>query len=101
MRRLRQLRDGDGQGGGQPEILVISATDPLNLVGILTDGGRVPAVSQNRVAMLDGRAVAAVTGSEIEWLEDLDDRTRELVEAELPAGSSAPSRRPVLTVESS
>ena len=100
VRRLRQLRDGDGQGGGQPEILVISATDPLNLVGILTDGGRVPAVSQNRVAMLDGRAVAAVTGSEIEWLEDLDDRTRELVEAELPAGSSSPSRRPVLTVES-
>ena len=100
VRRLRQLRDGDGQGGGQPEILVISATDPLNLVGILTDGGRVPAVSQNRVAMLDGRAVAAVTGSEIEWLEDLDDQAREMVEAELPPGSS-PSRRPVLTVESS
>ena len=97
---MRQLRDEDGQSGGRPEILVISATDPLNLVGILTDGGRVPAVSQNRVAMLDGRAVAAVTGGELEWLEDLDDQAREMVEAELPPGSS-PSRRPVLTVESS
>lgn len=98
VRRLRQLRDEEEPATAQPEVLVISAADPLNLVGILTDGGRVPAVSQNRIALLDGRAVAAVTGGELEWLEDLDDETRERVEAELPPGVS-PKRHPMLTAE--
>ena len=32
----------------------LSACDPLNLVGILTPGGRVPAMPQNRVVYVDG-----------------------------------------------
>jgi ATP-dependent Lhr-like helicase len=47
------------------ERLELSAADPLNLVGILTPGARVPATLGNRVAYLDGvptepRAVRAV-----------------------------------------
>ena len=92
MRRLRQLRDEALQDNEpETEILVISATDPLNLVGILTDTGRVPATSQNRVALVNGRPVAAITGGELEWLEDLDETTRLAVEAELPAEQDASS----------
>jgi len=39
------------------ELVVLSAVDPLNLVGILTPGPRVPAVTGNSVAYLDGLPV--------------------------------------------
>ena len=32
----------------------LSACDPLNLIGILTPGARVPAMPQNRVVYVDG-----------------------------------------------
>jgi ATP-dependent Lhr-like helicase len=40
------------------EIVQLSAADPLNLVGILTPGARVPAVSSRRVAYRDGLPIA-------------------------------------------
>ena len=45
--------------------LTLSAADPLNLVGILVPGGRVPAISGNSVTYRDGVAVpvAAVTST--------------------------------------
>ncbi len=45
--------------------ITLSAADPLNLVGILVPGERVPAISGNSVAFRDGIAVAiAVAGTE-------------------------------------
>lgn len=98
VRRLRQLREESEGSAAEPEVLVLSAADPLNLVGIITDSGRVPSTAQNRVALLDGRPVAAVTGGELEWLEELDEPTRGRVEAELPTMTSR-QPRPVLTSE--
>ena len=40
------------------EIVRLSAADPLNLVGILTPGPRVPAVRRKVVAYHDGAPVA-------------------------------------------
>ena len=40
------------------EIVRVSATDPLNLVGVLTPGPRVPAVVGNEVHYCDGSPVA-------------------------------------------
>jgi ATP-dependent Lhr-like helicase len=40
------------------ETVTISASDPLNLVGILVPGERVPAISGRTVSFLDGVAVA-------------------------------------------
>ena len=34
--------------------MVVNATDPLNLVGVLLPGARVPAVRTNHVAYVDG-----------------------------------------------
>ena len=36
------------------ERVSVSACDPLNLVGVLTPGARVPALPQNHVAYVDG-----------------------------------------------
>jgi len=41
------------------ETITISAADPLNLVGILVPGERVPAISGRTVSFKDGVAVLA------------------------------------------
>ena len=41
------------------ELVVLSAADPLNVVGILTPGPRVPSVATNSVAYLDGIPVTS------------------------------------------
>jgi ATP-dependent Lhr-like helicase len=44
--------------------IVISAADPLNLVGITSPAQRVPAIASNRVVYCDGVPVAAHIGKE-------------------------------------
>jgi ATP-dependent Lhr-like helicase len=52
---LRAARRAPREG---TERFEVAAADPLNLVGILTPGARVPAVLGNRVAYVDGVPVA-------------------------------------------
>jgi ATP-dependent Lhr-like helicase len=57
------------------ELVSISAADPLNLVGILTPGHRIPATPKNRILFRDGIPIAFKEGSETHFLEDpADDR---------------------------
>src|SRR5690606_19015925 len=51
--------------------IAISAADPLNLVGIVLPGLRIPASTRNRIAYLDGEAVAVRLGSELRLLKPL------------------------------
>ena len=48
-----------------PCVARVAATDPLNLVGILSPGSRVPAVVGNAVLFLDGHAVASVEAGQL------------------------------------
>jgi ATP-dependent helicase Lhr and Lhr-like helicase len=48
------------------ETMTVSAADPLNLVGILVPGERVPAISGRSVSYQDGVAVTAAEGPAIE-----------------------------------
>ncbi len=65
---LRDTRRADSSG-----ILVsVSGADPLNLVGVIAPGEKVPALLNNRVLYRDGVAVATLTGGEITWLEHLE-----------------------------
>ncbi len=57
------------------ENVAVSGADPLNLLGILTPGGRVPAISANRILIRDGEPVAVLEGG----------RARSLVEGEAEA----------------
>jgi ATP-dependent helicase Lhr and Lhr-like helicase len=50
----------------------LSAADPLNLVGIVTPGARLPALSSNRVLYRDGVPIALLSGGEVRFLEQLD-----------------------------
>ena len=44
---------------------VVSACDPLNLVGIITTGDKVPAVLGNRVVFQDGAPVASLESGKV------------------------------------
>ncbi|MDQ3473177.1 MAG: ATP-dependent DNA helicase, partial [Acidobacteriota bacterium] len=49
----------------------VSAADPLNLVGIITPGGRITAHASNRVLYRDGAAVAVLEAGETRFLVEL------------------------------
>jgi ATP-dependent Lhr-like helicase len=76
--RLRAVRKRAPDG----ELLVLSAVDPLNLVGILTPEAKVAAVYRNRILARDGVPIAAVEGGQMRRLGDSelsDDQLRTLL----------------------
>jgi ATP-dependent Lhr-like helicase len=52
-------------------MLSFSGADPLNLVGILTPGARLPSLSGNRVLYRDGVPLALLAGGEVSFLAEL------------------------------
>jgi len=64
----RKARDG--------EWVSLSAADPLNLLGLLTPGPRLPALAGNRVLYRDGVPLATLAGGEVRLLESLDAATQ-------------------------
>jgi ATP-dependent helicase Lhr and Lhr-like helicase len=69
--RLRAVRKSEKID----ELVVLSAADPLNLVGIVTPEARVPAIHRNRILFRDGLPIAAVEGGQMRRLaqSDMDD----------------------------
>ncbi|HZT47367.1 MAG TPA: ATP-dependent DNA helicase, partial [Hyphomicrobiaceae bacterium] len=88
----RRKRDGS--------LVSISGADPLNLVGILTPGPRLPALTGNRLLYEDGLPIATLTGGEMRVLEEpsaasvFDLRLALLGRMPAPAGRSAPAAGP-------
>jgi ATP-dependent Lhr-like helicase len=64
--RLRAVRKAEKID----ELVVLSAADPLNLVGILTPEARVAAIHRNRILLKDGLPIAAVEGGQVRRLAD-------------------------------
>jgi len=64
---LREARRKPREG----HCISLSGSDPLNLVGIITPGGRLPALSGNRVLYRDGVPLALLAGGEVEFLAEL------------------------------
>ncbi|MEA2990921.1 MAG: ATP-dependent helicase Lhr and Lhr-like helicase, partial [Alphaproteobacteria bacterium] len=50
----------------------VSGADPLNLVGILTPGAKLPALAGNRLLYRDGIPTAVLAAGDIQFLETLD-----------------------------
>jgi ATP-dependent Lhr-like helicase len=65
---LREVRRRPHDG----EWVSLSAADPLNLLGILTPGPRLPALVGNRILYRDGVPLATLAGGEARFLETLD-----------------------------
>jgi ATP-dependent Lhr-like helicase len=66
--RLRAVRKLEKTG----ELTVLSAADPLNLVGLLTPEARVPAIHRNRILLQDGVPIAALEAGEVRRLSECD-----------------------------
>jgi ATP-dependent Lhr-like helicase len=64
---LREARRRSAAG----QLVAVSGADPLNLVGILTPGARLPSLSGNRVLYRDGVPIALLTGGEVGFLAEL------------------------------
>ncbi|MDQ2703209.1 MAG: DEAD/DEAH box helicase [Pseudomonadota bacterium] len=64
---LRQVRKRAPDG----ELLVLSASDPLNLAGTVLPGSKVPRLPGARVVYRDGIALAALVAGEVECFETL------------------------------
>jgi ATP-dependent Lhr-like helicase len=68
---LREVRRRPPAG----ETISLSGADPLNLIGILTPGPRLPALTGNRVLYEDGLPVALHSGGEVTFLAHFDSGT--------------------------
>ena len=66
--RLRAVRKLEKDG----DWITLSAADPLNLVGVLSPGARVAAITRNRVLYCDGLAIAALEGGVLRRLTDCE-----------------------------
>jgi ATP-dependent Lhr-like helicase len=64
LRRQREDRD--------QALVVVSATDPLNLSGILLPGERVPAIMGHRLLLQGGVVVASLVAREVKYREQPD-----------------------------
>jgi ATP-dependent Lhr-like helicase len=68
---LREVRRKPASDG----FVSLSGADPLNLVGTLTPGPKVAALTGNRVLYRDGLPIGVLVGGDVQFLEKLDTAT--------------------------
>jgi ATP-dependent Lhr-like helicase len=68
---IAQLRDVRRKPQSS-EWVSVSGADPLNLVGIITPGSRLAALTGNRLLYRDGVPIATFAAGEVQFLEALD-----------------------------
>jgi len=64
---LRDARRHDGTG----RVISVNAADPLNLVGVILPGVRIPAVENNQLAFVDGEAAGFRRGNDFHLVAGL------------------------------
>jgi len=84
---LRETRRKDGSD----EWISLSGADPLNLVGILTPGPKLAALTGNRLLYRDGLPVASLAGGETHFYETLDAATEWQARKALLRGAPPPA----------
>ena len=72
---ISALRESRRRNAGA-EWVSLSAADPLNVVGLLTPGPRVPSLTGNRILYRDGVPIAALSGGEVSFLEEPEGSTQ-------------------------
>jgi ATP-dependent Lhr-like helicase len=87
---LRSVRKALPKG----ELVTISGADPLNLVGILVPGPRIPATTANRVLLRDGVPIAAMEGGQVRGFDALNGESDLVVERALKVGNLPVALRP-------
>ena len=87
---LRTIRKAKLKG----ELIAISAADPLNLVGILTTGPRIAAITSHRVLLRDGVPIAALKAGEVIALNGQTKELERSIETALRVGAMPQKLRP-------
>jgi ATP-dependent Lhr-like helicase len=67
------------------QLVSLCAADPLNLIGILTPGGRLASQPRNRLLLEDGVPVAVLDAGEVRFIGDVEPARRSLFERVLTA----------------
>jgi ATP-dependent Lhr-like helicase len=65
---LREVR----RRAPEESLVCLSGADPLNLVGLITAGARLPALAGNRVLYRDALPLALLVGGEVRFLQQLE-----------------------------
>ncbi len=76
---LREARKRRGNG----QCVCVSGADPLNLVGTVLPGDKVPALTGNRILFRDGIVIATLIGGKFDYVSDLAPAEREQAHAQL------------------
>ena len=82
-----------GLQGNTESMISVSAADPLNLVGIITPGGRITAFTSNRILYHNGEAVALLESGETRFLVELSRSMEWTAKAALMRKATPPSLR--------
>ena len=61
-----------GLASTEESLISVSAADPLNLIGIITPGGRITAFTSNRILYRDGEPVAVLESGETRFLVEMN-----------------------------
>ncbi len=78
------------------ELVCVSGADPLNLVGLIVPGTKVPALAGNRVLYRDGVALGVLIADEVQWLEKIaSDEESDLKAALIMRTPGAPQLKPL------
>ncbi|HEX3282222.1 MAG TPA: DEAD/DEAH box helicase [Pyrinomonadaceae bacterium] len=80
----------------QESLISISAADPLNLVGVITPGGRITAYTSNRILYRSGEPVAVLEGGEPRFLIELSRAMEWKAKAALMRKATPPQLRSYL-----
>ncbi|SRR5579875_1130938 len=88
---LRRVRKREQDGA----LVTISGADPLNLVGDVLPGAKVPALATSRIVYRDGVPVAAQVAGEVTLLQALEPDEARRVRAALRARVQAPAAVPI------
>ncbi|MCZ6693211.1 MAG: hypothetical protein O6939_04835, partial [Bacteroidetes bacterium] len=70
--QLRKARRAPKKG----TLIAISAADPLNLIGIITPGRKIPAYLGNRILFRDGEAIVIKENKELNFFKEPDQREK-------------------------
>jgi ATP-dependent Lhr-like helicase len=86
---LRSLRKNKEAG----QLVMLSAGDPLNLVGILTPGSRLTSIAANRLLLRDGAPIAALEAGKVITLATDSGTSDREIEQSLKVASLPPALR--------
>ena len=90
---LRSIRRKEKQG----TLVAISAADPLNLVGIITPGRRIPGITNNRILYRDGEPILIMEGGDIREASPVSDEEKWALRQELVKRNFPPKLKAYLS----